>query len=93
MTSQEIEDLEKYKNCPEGSLSKKGYDRYYISFEECLAKYYAKPDLSRWEYWTSKFVKPLFDGTSFDEYWTFLQMVKPSFSLTRLNCGLLESLE
>lgn len=70
----------KYKDYPDGSLSKKTYDSFFMPFREFLEKYYQQPDLSRWDYCNKKFVTPLFDGTSFDEYQAELQKIKPAFS-------------
>jgi hypothetical protein len=45
----------KYKNFPEGSLSKKHYDSVFLSPQNFLEKYYQIVDLKRWNYINSKF--------------------------------------
>ena len=61
-------EAKKYQDYPEGSGGKKMYD-----------KYYKITDLSRWDYINSKFVLPLFDGTTWKDYLNFLSKVKPKF--------------
>jgi hypothetical protein len=78
-----IEDFNKYKDYPEGSGGKKIYDLNSLSFDEYLNKYYAVPDLNRWNYVKSKFVIPLFDGTNWNDYLNFLMQAKPNFSPER----------
>jgi hypothetical protein len=74
----------KFKNYPEGSLSKQFYDSVSMSFEKYVNKYYKVTNLSGWDYVTSKFVKPLFDGTDWDNYNEFLVKAKPDFSVDKL---------
>lgn len=73
------ESVEIYKNDPENSAGKQLYDCYNMPFQDYLNKYYSNPDLSRWEYVNQKFVLPLFDGTKWEDYWIFLNQVKPKF--------------
>ncbi|MFO0478739.1 MAG: hypothetical protein ACK50L_08215 [Bacteroidota bacterium] len=73
------EEAVKYINYPEGSLSKRTYDSFFMPFDEFLIKYYKNPDLKRWYYINDKFVNPLFDGTSWENYQDFLSKVKPQF--------------
>jgi hypothetical protein len=72
-------EAKKYQDYPEGSGGKKMYDKYYLPFQEYLDKYYKITDLSRWDYINSKFVLPLFDGTTWKDYLNFLSKVKPKF--------------
>lgn len=74
------EEIEKYKEYPEGSGGKKIYDLAHLSFSEYLEKYFKEPDLIRWRYINSKYVIPLFDGTIWKDYWHFLNQAKPNFS-------------
>ncbi len=73
------EEAIKYKDYPEGSLSKRTYDRFFIPFRDFLVKYYKDVDLKRWDYINSKFVSPLFDGTPAQKYQDDLRQIKPSF--------------
>ena len=80
MKKDEYLKIERYKVEPEGSINKRIYDRYYIPFQEYLKKYYRDTDLlKRWIYFSNKFVKPLFDGTSYNQYNDFLHQAKPCF--------------
>ncbi|WP_254412216.1 hypothetical protein [Dyadobacter diqingensis] len=72
-------EVKKYENYPDGSGGRKTYDMFYLTFQEYLAKYYKTPDLSRWNYINQKFITPLFDGTSWEDYLIFLHEVKPPF--------------
>lgn len=73
-------DAKKYETYPEGSGGKKTYDMFYLTFQEYLNKYYKNPDLSRWDYINQKFIIPLFDGTTWEDYWVFLHQVRPKFT-------------
>lgn len=79
MTPEQINIILKYKDYPEGSLSKKSYDSVFMSFQDYLNKYYVNNDLKQWKYINSKFVTPLFDGTKWEDYYGFLYKVKPNF--------------
>src|SRR5690606_5159221 len=79
MTKEELEEVKKYKDYPEGSGMKRYYDSIFLPFTEYLKKYYSDVPMERWYYWTGKFVSPLFDGTSYDDYEKFLHQAKPSF--------------
>jgi hypothetical protein len=70
----------KYRDYPDGSPHKMSYDFYYLPFQEYLDKYYINPDLKQWNYINQKFVIPLFDGTSWSDYSSFLYNVKPPFA-------------
>lgn len=72
-------EAKKYENYPEGSGGRKTYDMFYLTFQDYLIKYYKIPDLSRWDYINSKFITPMFDGTSWKDYWEFLNKAKPAF--------------
>ncbi|TRX33229.1 hypothetical protein FNW52_15840 [Flavobacterium sp. ZT3R18] len=61
MTTEELKNIEKYKNYPDGSLSRKTYDRYFLHFEEYLKKYYHNPNFKEWERWYQKYIEPAFD--------------------------------
>lgn len=76
------EEIDKYRDYPEGSNSKKLYDYYSLSFEEFLIKYYKKPDLIRWKYIYDKFVNPIFTYENESEYKSFLKQAKPNFSVS-----------
>lgn len=69
----------KFKDFPEGSLSKKYFDSFFMSTENYLEKYYQEIDLTRWNYINSKFVTPMFDGTSWEVYMDYLKKAKPNF--------------
>lgn len=73
-------DVEIYKNHPEGSPQRTLYDKYFLDFQDYLNKYYSFSDLSRWNYINEKFVIPLFDGTAWEDYWNFLCQAKPNFT-------------
>lgn len=73
-------EAKKYENYPDGSGQKKVYDAFYLGFQDYLYKYYKSPDLSRWDYVNSKFMTPLFDGTSWEDYMGFLYQAKPKFA-------------
>ena len=72
-------EVEKYKDYPDDSPYKALYDIYHLPFDAYLEKYYQNPDLNRWDYINSKFVNPLFDGTSWEDYRCFLNKAKPNF--------------
>lgn len=61
MTEDEINDLKKYKDFPEGSAGKVMYDSIYMTFEAYLEKYYLGVDLSVWRKWIEKYINPAFD--------------------------------
>lgn len=76
------EELEKYKNYPDGSNGKKLYDYYNLTFSSFLSKYYRNPDLKRWHYVYDKFVNPIFQNDNLEEYFQFLNKSKPNFSVS-----------
>jgi hypothetical protein len=69
----------KFKNFPEGSLSKKTYDRAYLPFQTYLDKYYKDVNLNSWNYINEKFILPIFDNSDFNIYLTFLKKARPNF--------------
>lgn len=68
-----------FKDYPEGSGGRKIYDKFSLSFQDYLNKYYLDNDLAYWNYINQKFVIPLFDSTSWNDYLHFLHRAKPNF--------------
>ena len=61
------EEILKYKDFPEGSGSKKMYDKYFLPFNEYLEKYYSNPIFSEWNNWYKSYIEPAFDENRHDE--------------------------
>lgn len=68
-----------FKDYPEGSGGRKIYDKFNLSFQDYLNKYYLDNDLTYWGYINQKFITPLFDSTSWNHYLLFLHKAKPGF--------------
>lgn len=79
MRKEDFEKVKNYKDAPEGTWQKKLHDEYFLGLEAYLLKYGSEIKLDKWEYFTSKFVKPLFNGAPYSEYQNFLYQAKPSF--------------
>jgi hypothetical protein len=58
------EDLEKFKDYPEGSTHKRLYDSYHLPFQEYLNKYFTDENFFAWSHWTKWFE---WIGAAFDE--------------------------
>jgi hypothetical protein len=73
------DELDKFKNYPEGSGGKKIYDQFTMPFPFFLAKYYKGNEPENWSYIYKKFIAPLFNNDERDSYIDFLQKAKPRF--------------
>lgn len=62
-----MDNIERYKDYPEGSMGKKIYDRHDMLMEIFLEKYYSEVDLSRWSRWIKQYVEPSFDESRHEE--------------------------
>lgn len=67
MTAEEKEELKKYKDYPETSSLRRGYDRYFLPFDDYVKKYYSNPDLEQWTRWNLRYVEPAFDKSRHTE--------------------------
>jgi len=71
--------LKYYGNYPEGSGSRKLYDYYSMDIQDYLIKYQTTFDLSNWSSFLTKYVEPLFDGSSIDIYYQYIEKVQAPF--------------
>lgn len=79
MDKKELEEIERYKDYPEGSGKKGIYDYVFLPFQEYLDKCYSSPDLSTWEIWHKKYIGPAFDEKRHDEMIRNFGYVKKEF--------------
>lgn len=79
MDKKELEEIQRYKDYPEGSVGKEVYDSVFLPSQEYLQKYYSSPDLSAWEIWQKKYVEPAYEESRHDEMVKNFGYVKKEF--------------
>jgi hypothetical protein len=63
----DLSEILKYKDYPEGSGGKNLYDKYFLPINEYIKKYYANPEYKEWDTWYKKYIEPAFNETRHDE--------------------------
>ena len=65
--SDDLEEVKKFKDYPEGSLQKQMYDNVFLTFVEYLEKYHSHNNIAEWTNWMSRYVTPAFNKASRSE--------------------------
>lgn len=64
-----IDEVEEYKDYPEGSGEKRLYDKYHMSFEAWINKYYHDADLTGWEAFSRWATEAFAKSELFERVW------------------------
>jgi hypothetical protein len=92
MDKKELEEIQRYKDYPEGSVGKEVYDSVILPFQDYLNKYHSSPDLSTWEIWKIKFIEPAFEESRHDEMIKNFGYVKTEFHDFKAQYGVFKHL-